>query len=143
MELKHYPESDMLYLGLAEAESVEGEEVTEGVVFHYDAENRIVSIEIDEASRRVNLKDISQTPELVVDDSCPAERIYTTTEIAEQLGVTNFAVQKLRKAMKAAGIAVGIRPDLADSLMSEEDLAKFRKWREEHPRGRPRTVASA
>ena len=59
MELKHYPESDMLYLGLAEAESVEGEEVTEGVVFHYDAENRIVSIEIDEASRRVNLKDIS------------------------------------------------------------------------------------
>ena len=128
----------MLYLGLAEAESLEGEEVVEGVVFHYDAQGRIVSIEIDEASRRVNLSDIQGPAGPDADGAALAGRVLTTAEVAVELAITPFAVQKIRKAMRDAGLEVGLRPDLPDSLLSERDLGNIRRWREEHPRGRPR-----
>lgn len=143
MKLRFYPDEDMLYLGLADAESAEGEEIAEGVVFHYDADNRIVSIEIDEASRRVNLDDIRGRSDLVAGQAGPARPVLTTVEVAEKLGVTPFAVQKIRKAMREAGVEVGLRPDLPDSLLSTEDLGKIRMWRKEHPRGRPRKTATA
>ena len=142
MRLQFYPDEDMLYVGLADVESIEGAEVTEGVVFHYDAEGRLVSIEIDEASRRVNLEDIRRRSDLVAGAAGPPRRVLTTVEVAEELGVTPFAVQKIRKVMKEAGVEVGIRPDLPDSLLSPEDLEKIRMWREEHPRGRPRKTAT-
>lgn len=118
MKVQFFPDEDMLYLGLADAESTEGAEVSEGIVFHCDVEGRLVSIEIDEASRRVNLDDIRDRRDLMTGTAGPPGRVLTTVEVAEELGVTLFAVQKIRKAMREAGVEVGLRPDLPDSLLS-------------------------
>jgi uncharacterized protein YuzE len=45
--------SDALYVRFAEAPVVESEEVSEGVVFDYDADGRIVAIELLNASKHV------------------------------------------------------------------------------------------
>jgi uncharacterized protein YuzE len=45
----------MLYLRLTEGVSIESEEVAPGVVLDFDANNRIVGVEIEDASRVVDL----------------------------------------------------------------------------------------
>ncbi|MBP6514667.1 MAG: DUF2283 domain-containing protein [Steroidobacteraceae bacterium] len=53
--LHYYPETDSLYIDLAERPSTESREVVEGIVLDYDAQGRLVGIDIDEASTRVEL----------------------------------------------------------------------------------------
>ena len=59
MKLNYYPETDSLYIDLSEKVSVESREVSEGVVLDYDAEGRLVGIDIDNASTKVQLKELS------------------------------------------------------------------------------------
>lgn len=56
MKLNYYPETDSLYIDLAEKTSTESREVSEGVVLDYDAYGNIVGIDIDNASRKLELK---------------------------------------------------------------------------------------
>ncbi|MGH7648049.1 MAG: DUF2283 domain-containing protein [Gemmatimonadaceae bacterium] len=56
MKLAYYSETDSLYIDLLEQPSVESREVSEGVVLDYDAEGRLVGIDIDNASRKVQLQ---------------------------------------------------------------------------------------
>jgi uncharacterized protein YuzE len=58
MKLNYYPETDSLYIDLSEKPSVESKEVSEGVVLDYDAEGNLVGIDIDNASRKVRLKEL-------------------------------------------------------------------------------------
>ena len=53
MRLKIDKESDALYFRLDESAIVESEEVQPGIVLDYDAENRVVGIEILGLSSRV------------------------------------------------------------------------------------------
>ena len=46
-------QSDALYVRFAEASVVESEEVADGVVLDFDADGRIVAIELLEASKHV------------------------------------------------------------------------------------------
>ena len=62
MEVRYYPNSDMLNLRLADQESVESEEVVDGFVFDFDADGKVVGIEVEDASSRVNLTFIKQMP---------------------------------------------------------------------------------
>ncbi|MFN8572032.1 MAG: DUF2283 domain-containing protein [Gemmatimonadaceae bacterium] len=55
MKLNYYPETDSLYIDLTERESVESREVSDGVVLDYDAAGDLVGIDIDNASRKVQL----------------------------------------------------------------------------------------
>jgi uncharacterized protein YuzE len=55
MKLHYYPETDSLYIDLSERASVDSREVAPGVVLDFDAEGRLVGIDIDRASRVVNL----------------------------------------------------------------------------------------
>ncbi|RJX19436.1 MAG: DUF2283 domain-containing protein [Ammonifex sp.] len=55
MKLHYYPETDSLYIDLSERTSVDSREVAPGVVLDFDAEGRLVGIDIDRASRVVNL----------------------------------------------------------------------------------------
>ena len=48
MKLNYYPETDSLYIDLAERSSVESREVSEGVVLDYDSEGNLVGIDIDD-----------------------------------------------------------------------------------------------
>ena len=56
MKLNYYPETDSLYINLSEQPSVESLEVSEGVVLDYDAEGKIVGIDIDNASNKVEME---------------------------------------------------------------------------------------
>ena len=56
MKLNYYPETDSLYIDLAERASTESREVSQGVVLDYDADGNLVGIDIDNASRKLELK---------------------------------------------------------------------------------------
>jgi uncharacterized protein YuzE len=56
MKLNYYPETDSLYIDLAERPSTESKEVSQGVVLDYDSDGNLVGIDIDNASRKLDLK---------------------------------------------------------------------------------------
>ncbi len=56
MKLNYYPETDSLYIDLSEKTSVESKEISEGVVLDYDAEGKLIGIDIDNASTKIQLK---------------------------------------------------------------------------------------
>jgi uncharacterized protein YuzE len=58
MKFHYYPETDSLYIELSERPSVDSEEVTSGVVLDFDAEGKLVGIDLDHASTFVNLSRI-------------------------------------------------------------------------------------
>lgn len=55
MKLNYYPETDSLYIDLSERTSIESREISEGVVLDYDAEGKLVGIDIDNASAKVDM----------------------------------------------------------------------------------------
>ena len=59
MKLSYYPDTDSLYIDLAETPSVESREISEGVVLDYDAAGHVVGIDIDNASQKVALKELT------------------------------------------------------------------------------------
>jgi uncharacterized protein YuzE len=59
MRLNYYPETDSLYIDLSEKTSAESREISEGVILDYDAEGNLVGIDIDNASTKVQLKELS------------------------------------------------------------------------------------
>jgi uncharacterized protein YuzE len=61
VKLNYYPETDSLYIDLSERSSTESREVSEGVVLDYDVDGRLVGIDIDNASERVELKKLILT----------------------------------------------------------------------------------
>ena len=56
MKLSYYPETDSLYIDFAERASTESKEISEGVVLDYDANSDLVGIDIDNASKKLDLK---------------------------------------------------------------------------------------
>jgi hypothetical protein len=140
--LRYYPDSDMLVIALRDAPaSGGGEDGAEGVVFSYDDQDRLVFIEIDEASKRVDLTDILAAPENIVDDSGGPVTIYTVSELARQWDITPRALQKTLQAMSAAGIPVGRKHEKipnAPILLYPTDIDQIEQWRASHQRGRPK-----
>ena len=55
MKFHYYPETDSLYIDLSEKVSANSQEVAPGVVIDFDAEGDLVGIDIDHASKIVNL----------------------------------------------------------------------------------------
>ncbi len=55
MKLHYYSETDSLYVELIDRASVESREVTPGVVLDLDDKGRLVGIDIDQASKNVEL----------------------------------------------------------------------------------------
>lgn len=59
MKLNYHPDTDSLYIDLSEHPSAESREITEGVVLDYDAKGKLVGIDIDNASSKVDLKKLT------------------------------------------------------------------------------------
>jgi uncharacterized protein YuzE len=59
MKLSYYPDTDSLYIDLLEKPSVESREISEGVVLDYDEAGNLVGIDIDNASQKVELKELT------------------------------------------------------------------------------------
>jgi uncharacterized protein YuzE len=56
MKITYYPETDSLYIDLSEHPGAESVEISEGVVVDYDSKGNLVGIDIDNASKKVELK---------------------------------------------------------------------------------------
>ena len=78
MIFQYHPETDMLYLKLAEGTSMESEEVAPGVVLDFDEQNRIIGVEIEDASKLVDLSRL-ELRALPLIDLTFKERVPTNT----------------------------------------------------------------
>ena len=58
MKLNYYPETDSLYIDLSSKTSVESREISEGVILDYDADGQLVGIDIDNASKKIDMKEV-------------------------------------------------------------------------------------
>jgi len=58
MKLNYYPETDSLYIDLSSKPSKQSVEVSEGIAIDYDADGRITGIDVDNASHKIDLKEI-------------------------------------------------------------------------------------
>lgn len=58
MKINYYAETDSLYIDLSSKPSVDSREVSDGVVLDYDADGNLVGIDIDEASMKLEMKEL-------------------------------------------------------------------------------------
>ena len=71
MKVKYYKDTDSLYIDLSEHPSSESMEISEGIVLDYDADGKLVGIDIDNASSKVALEKlvVSSLPGTVETDA--------------------------------------------------------------------------
>lgn len=67
MIFQYYPDTDMLYIEFTSGVSTESEEVAPGIVLDFDKNNRIVGIEIEDASTFIDLSRLEVSALPVVD----------------------------------------------------------------------------
>jgi uncharacterized protein YuzE len=58
MRINYYPETDSLYIDLSSKPSVDSREVSDGVVLDYDASGNLVGVDIDEASTKLEIREL-------------------------------------------------------------------------------------
>ena len=58
MRIAYFPDTDSMYIDLSEKPSAESREVSPGVVLDYDEDGNIAGIDIDNASKKLNLKEL-------------------------------------------------------------------------------------
>lgn len=55
MVFQYYPDTDMLYIQLVDGISTESEEVAPGIVLDFGEHNRVIGVEIEDASKSIDL----------------------------------------------------------------------------------------
>jgi uncharacterized protein YuzE len=77
MIFEYHKETDMLYIKFANRVSTESEEVSPGVVVDYDENNHAIGIEIEDASKFVDLSRLELTAmpiaNLVISERIPTD----------------------------------------------------------------------
>jgi uncharacterized protein YuzE len=58
MIFQYCPDTDMLHIKLATGESTESEEVAPGIALDFDQHNRVIGVEIEDASMFVDLSQL-------------------------------------------------------------------------------------
>lgn len=58
MKLHYYPETDSLYIELKSGPGTETREVAEGLLVDFDAKGDVVGLDIDRASRKLDLSKV-------------------------------------------------------------------------------------
>ncbi len=58
MKLQYYKDTDSLYIDLTSKPSVDSREISEGIVLDYDADGSITGIDIDNASMKIDLREV-------------------------------------------------------------------------------------
>ena len=56
--LSYLADTDSLYIELCDRPSVDSREISEGVVLEYDAEGRLVGIDVDNAGNKIELQKV-------------------------------------------------------------------------------------
>jgi uncharacterized protein YuzE len=58
MKLHYHPETDSLYIELKNTPGAESREIVEGLVADFDADGNLVGLDIDHASRKLDLSKV-------------------------------------------------------------------------------------
>jgi uncharacterized protein YuzE len=58
MKINYYPETDSLYIDLSSKPSADSLEISDGVVLDYDESGNLVGIDIDEASTKLEMREL-------------------------------------------------------------------------------------
>jgi uncharacterized protein YuzE len=58
MKLHYYPETDSLYIELKSAPGAETREIAKGLLVDFDAKGDVVGLDIDHASRKLDLSKV-------------------------------------------------------------------------------------
>lgn len=58
MKLNYYKDTDSLYIDLSSKPSVDSREISAGIVLDYDADGSLVGIDIDDASKKIDLREV-------------------------------------------------------------------------------------
>jgi len=58
MKISYYKDTDSLYIDLSSKPSADSREVSDGVVLDYDADGDLVGIDIDQASTKLEIKEL-------------------------------------------------------------------------------------
>ena len=58
VKLNYYPDTDSLYIDLSARPSAESRQVSEGVVLDYDEDGNLVGIDMDNASKKLDLSEV-------------------------------------------------------------------------------------
>lgn len=78
MIFEYYPDGDMLYIKLADGTSTGSEEVAPGIVLDFDQQNRVIGVEIEDASKFIDLSrlELKALPvaTLILSERVPAGR---------------------------------------------------------------------
>ncbi|MBU1122229.1 MAG: DUF2283 domain-containing protein [Candidatus Omnitrophica bacterium] len=59
MILNYYSETDSLYINFSSRTSVETQEISPGINLDYDSKGELIGIDIDNASKKLDLKDLT------------------------------------------------------------------------------------
>ncbi len=58
MKIKYYKDTDTLYIDLSSKTSVRSDEIAEGIVIDYDKDGNLVGIDIDNATKKMDLSEL-------------------------------------------------------------------------------------
>jgi uncharacterized protein YuzE len=58
MKLHYYPETDSLYIELKSTPGAEARQIVEGLIADFDADGNVVGLDIDHASRKLDLSKV-------------------------------------------------------------------------------------
>ena len=58
MKIAYYPETDSMYIDFSAKQGAESKEVSPGVVLDYDLDGNLIGIDIDNASHKLDLKEL-------------------------------------------------------------------------------------
>jgi uncharacterized protein YuzE len=58
MRLEYFPDTDTLYIELRQGSGADAQEVSEDIVLDFNEAGEVIGIEIEHASRRMDLRDI-------------------------------------------------------------------------------------
>ncbi len=58
MKISYYPETDSMYIDFSLNESAESTEISPGVILDYDSQGNLTGIDIDNATKKIDLKEL-------------------------------------------------------------------------------------
>ncbi|MEO8514059.1 MAG: DUF2283 domain-containing protein [Ignavibacteria bacterium] len=61
MKISYYKDTDSLYLELLDGVSFDSKEISEGVIADYDKNGKLVRVDIDNASKNINISEVILT----------------------------------------------------------------------------------
>jgi uncharacterized protein YuzE len=82
MVFQYYPDTDMLYIKFADGISTESEEVAPGIVLDFAEHNRVIGLEIEDASKCIDLSQMELR-------ALPVVNLILSERVSVRSGVSN------------------------------------------------------